>query len=143
MARCQSEPGKGSFWKIDETCMDKLTEQSFKKRRQRPNGATDQSPRFTTAHPREHQQNPNMSLDFTTETERATASIGGQEVLESEIISADYNVGTPTAVGPSTYIVSNPFSTNQVTNTPAQAHIQTTPTTPHLSGPTVKVLGGL
>ncbi|CAM9648597.1 unnamed protein product, partial [Lampetra fluviatilis] len=33
--RSQEEPGKGSFWRIDPTCQAKLTEQAFKKRRQR------------------------------------------------------------------------------------------------------------
>lgn len=34
--RSQEEPGKGSFWKIDPNSENKLIEQSFKRRRQRP-----------------------------------------------------------------------------------------------------------
>ena len=34
--RSQEEPGKGSFWKIEEASEGKLTEQAFKRRRQRP-----------------------------------------------------------------------------------------------------------
>jgi len=33
--RSQDEPGKGSFWRIDPMCEGKLTEQAFRKRRQR------------------------------------------------------------------------------------------------------------
>ena len=33
--RSQEEPGKGSFWKIDESSEMKLVDQAFKKRRQR------------------------------------------------------------------------------------------------------------
>lgn len=35
MPRSQDEPGKGSFWRIDPMCETKLTEQAFRKRRQR------------------------------------------------------------------------------------------------------------
>ncbi|RWS31695.1 forkhead box protein K1-like protein [Leptotrombidium deliense] len=34
--RSQEEPGKGSFWRIDPQSESKLTEQAFKRRRQRP-----------------------------------------------------------------------------------------------------------
>lgn len=34
--RSQEEPGKGSFWRIDPNSENKLIEQSFKRRRQRP-----------------------------------------------------------------------------------------------------------
>jgi hypothetical protein len=34
--RTQDEPGKGSFWRIDPNSENKLIEQSFKRRRQRP-----------------------------------------------------------------------------------------------------------
>ncbi|XP_020914191.1 forkhead box protein K1 [Exaiptasia diaphana] len=33
--RAQDEPGKGSFWRIDPSCEQKLAEQAFRKRRQR------------------------------------------------------------------------------------------------------------
>ncbi|XP_031563321.1 forkhead box protein K1-like [Actinia tenebrosa] len=33
--RAQDEPGKGSFWRIDPACEQKLSEQAFRKRRQR------------------------------------------------------------------------------------------------------------
>ena len=35
VARSQEEPGKGSFWRIDPTSESKLTEQAFRRRRQR------------------------------------------------------------------------------------------------------------
>ena len=33
--RAQDEPGKGSFWRIDPSCEQKLAEGAFRKRRQR------------------------------------------------------------------------------------------------------------
>lgn len=35
--RSQDEPGKGSFWRIDPMCENKLIDQSYRKRRQRGN----------------------------------------------------------------------------------------------------------
>ncbi|KAK4336704.1 hypothetical protein RND71_043450 [Anisodus tanguticus] len=51
--RSQEEPGKGSFWKIDPSSENKLIEQAFKRRRQRPMSCfkRDNSSRSTPASP--------------------------------------------------------------------------------------------
>ncbi|KAJ7340463.1 Forkhead box protein K2 [Desmophyllum pertusum] len=60
--RAQDEPGKGSFWRIDPSCEQKLAEQAFRKRRQR--GVPCFRPPFSQLSCRSAPASPTHGLQF-------------------------------------------------------------------------------
>ncbi|KAH9426478.1 Forkhead box protein K2, partial [Dermatophagoides pteronyssinus] len=108
--RSQSEPGKGSFWRIDPSSETKLIEQAFKRRRQRPNTLGDQPssgggsgsgggrnhPRSAPTSP-SHQGGGHYVSGLVTPdslSREPSPSPTHQENIESEIISTGFNVGS-------------------------------------------------
>lgn len=105
--RSQSEPGKGSFWRIDPQSENKLIEQAFKRRRQRPNTGCVASADSRAASSRSAPVSPNSAFAsgiVTPDSLSREPSPGpNQENIESEVISTGFSVGS-TIVGPATYI---------------------------------------
>lgn len=106
--RSQSEPGKGSFWRIDPQSENKLIEQAFKRRRQRPNtGCVADNSRNVAS--RSAPASPNSHSGFASglvtpdSLSREPSPGPNQENIESEVISTGFNVGS-TLVGPTTYL---------------------------------------
>ncbi|KAM7432735.1 Forkhead box protein K2 [Porites harrisoni] len=64
--RAQDEPGKGSFWRIDPSCEQKLAEQAFRKRRQR--GVPCFRPPFSQLSCRSAPASPTHGLQFHAPT---------------------------------------------------------------------------
>ncbi|XP_068673091.1 forkhead box protein K1-like [Montipora foliosa] len=64
--RAQDEPGKGSFWRIDPSCEQKLAEQAFRKRRQR--GVPCFRPPFSQLSCRSAPASPTHGLQFHVPT---------------------------------------------------------------------------
>lgn len=98
--RSQSEPGKGSFWRIDPASEAKLTEQAFKRRRQRPNTGCVVSESSRNVASRSAPASPNSHSGFASglvtpdSLSREPSPSPGQENIESEIISTGFNVGS-------------------------------------------------
>ncbi|XP_046916072.2 uncharacterized protein LOC124496580 isoform X2 [Dermatophagoides farinae] len=107
--RSQSEPGKGSFWRIDPSSENKLIEQAFKRRRQRPNSGIGDQPSGQSSgrgnHPsRSAPTSPShqgggghyVSGLVTPDSlsREPSPSPTHQENIESEIISTGFNVGS-------------------------------------------------
>ena len=106
--RSQSEPGKGSFWRIDPQSENKLIEQAFKRRRQRPNtGCVASADNSRAAASRSAPASPNSAFAsgiVTPDSLSREPSPGpNQENIESEVISTGFSVGS-TLVGPTTYL---------------------------------------
>lgn len=103
--RSQSEPGKGSFWRIDPASEGKLVEQSCKKRRQRPNsGFNSDMPRNSSRSEPTSPSHVTPGLVTPDSLSREPSPVPSQqETIESEIISSgfilqntDTNNGYPT-----------------------------------------------
>ncbi|OTF77254.1 forkhead box protein K2-like protein, partial [Euroglyphus maynei] len=101
--RSQSEPGKGSFWRIDPSSETKLIEQAFKRRRQRPTGCGigDQPQSSGRNHPRSAPTSPSHGGHYVSGlvtpdslSREPSPSPTHQENIESEIISTGFNVGS-------------------------------------------------
>lgn len=106
--RSQSEPGKGSFWRIDPQSEDKLCDQAFKRRRQRPNtgcvvaSERNVSSRSAPASPTA-QQGLVSGLVTPDSLSREPSPSQSQECIESEVISTDFNAGS-TIIGSTGYL---------------------------------------
>ncbi|KPM05842.1 forkhead box protein K2-like protein [Sarcoptes scabiei] len=97
VARSQSEPGKGSFWRIDPSSEMKLIEQAFKRRRQRPNtGFVSESNRNPRSAPTSPPQTDYVSGIVTPDSlsREPSPSPSQQENIESEIISTGFNMSS-------------------------------------------------
>lgn len=110
VARSQSEPGKGSFWRIDPQSEGKLVEQSFKRRRQRPNtGCVVSDSNRNAPSSRSEPASPTSHSGFASgvvtpdSLSREPSPSPSQENIESEIISTGFNVGS-TIVGSTAYL---------------------------------------
>ena len=107
--RSQSEPGKGSFWRIDPQSEGKLIEQAFKRRRQRPNTGCVASDSNRNAASRSAPASPNSHSGFASglvtpdSLSREPSPSPSQENIESEIISTGFNVAS-TIVGSTAYL---------------------------------------
>lgn len=105
--RSQSEPGKGSFWRIDPQSEDKLFDQAFKRRRQRPNAGCVASDRNISS--RSEPASPTAQTGFVSglvtpdSLSREPSPSQSQECIESEVISTDFNAGG-TIIGTSGYL---------------------------------------
>ena len=60
MARKENESGKGSFWRLDETCEEKLIDHAFRHRKQRGNSIS-----FNSSN---NEANPNKSEEAHSPT---------------------------------------------------------------------------
>lgn len=90
--RSQSEPGKGSFWRIDPASECKLVEQSCKKRRQRPNSSF--NPDLSRNASRSEPASPSHAtpgLVTPDSLSREPSPVPShQETIESEIVSSGF-----------------------------------------------------
>ena len=90
--RSQEEPGKGSFWKIEAQSETKLSEQAFKRRRQRPmscfrNQLGASSSRSAPASP-SHGGISGLNSGLVTPDSLSREPSPIPEVIESEIVSS-------------------------------------------------------
>lgn len=92
--RTQSEPGKGSFWRIDPNSESKLIEQAFKRRRQKPNSGFISDHRNSSRSAPTSPSHPGFVSGLVTpdSLSREPSPSPSQENIESEIISTGFNV---------------------------------------------------
>ena len=107
--RSQSEPGKGSFWRIDPQSEVKLIEQAFKRRRQRPNTgcvapeANRNSSRSAPASPSHSGLVSGLVTPDSLSREPSPAP-SQQENIESEIISTGFIGSAGQTIVPATFL---------------------------------------
>lgn len=99
--RSQEEPGKGSFWKIEAQSENKLIEQAFKRRRQRPLSCFRQAPtpnsRSAPASPTNAYSNYNSGNNsgFATPEPGSREQSPSPDIHDSHIDTSDFGLMGP------------------------------------------------
>ncbi|XP_014772374.1 forkhead box protein K1 isoform X1 [Octopus bimaculoides] len=138
--RSQEEPGKGSFWRIDQASESKLTAQAFRRRRQRGvpcfrtpyGGLSTRSAPTSPSHvsgaftPDSLSRDSSPIPESVPETEVITTPNSNQQQVNSRITS-ELRVSQSAPGSPSAFLMTHGCNTRQLVCIPTASHIITGP----------------